>query len=100
MKSLNWTLLIFGATMWSLFVALAASGRLSSSNLLILAALCLTPAGIGFTIRTPTQLPRWGPRIGGVRQTPVLVFPLASGIDLSRPWVAMLNSRGRGRRRW
>jgi hypothetical protein len=83
MKSLNWTLLIFGATMWSLFVALAGAGRLSSSNLLILAALCLTPAGIGLTL-------------GGARQS-----PLVCGIDrdLTRPWGAMLSSRGRGRRR-
>jgi hypothetical protein len=67
---------------------LPLSDRVSPFNLLLCAALSLTAVGIGLTIR-------------GEKLAPVLASPLVPGIDPdhSRPWAAMLISRGRGRRR-
>lgn len=88
-KSLQTTVLIFSATISAVFVVLALSDRVSLFNLLLFAALSLTAVGIGLTI-------------GGRKLAPVLASPLVPGLDPdpSRPWAAMLNSRGRGRRRW
>jgi hypothetical protein len=57
MGSLQRALLIFGATISSALVALALSHRVSTSNLPLLVALCMTLVGIALAIGEGRRIP-------------------------------------------